>query len=89
MYITEDMILQHLYWNGIRDTVMKELTNYDKCQHKKHSNKKYGKLPAKGSEKIPWNKLCVDLIGPYIIKRKGYTENLNLRAITMIEPVTG
>ena len=28
-------------------------------------NKKYGELPAKLAEEIAWNKLCVDLIGPY------------------------
>ena len=27
-------------------------------------NKKYGKLPAKLVDKIPWNKLCVDLTDP-------------------------
>ena len=34
-------------------------------------NKKYGKLPAKLAEETLWNKLCVDLIGPYRIRIKG------------------
>ena len=34
-------------------------------------NKNYIKLPAKLSEETPWNKLCVDHIGPYKIHRKG------------------
>ena len=50
--------------------------------------KKYGKLPAKSAEETPWNKLCVDLIGPYRILRKG-KEPLILKSVTMIEPVTG
>ena len=26
---------------------------------------KYGQLPAKKAEIVPWNQLCVDLVGPY------------------------
>ena len=64
---TEAMILQHLYWPDIRDAVRNEVINCDTCQRKKRSNKKYGILPAKLAEEIPWNKLCVDLIRPYVI----------------------
>ena len=28
---------------------------------------KYGKVPEKEAESEPWDKLCVDLIGPYKI----------------------
>ena len=51
-------------------------------------NLKNGKLPYKLAEETPWNKLCVDLIGPYIICRKG-KEPLILKVVTMIQPVTG
>ena len=54
--------LPNIYWPGIRDAVQKEVNNCDTCQHTKLSNIKYGKLPVKEPEKIPWNKLCVDLI---------------------------
>ena len=37
--------------------------------------------------KTPWNKLCVDLIGPFNIRRKG-KEHLILKSI-IIDPVTG
>ena len=40
------------------------------------------------TEETPWNKLCVDLIGPYKIRRKG-KEPLILKALTVIDPVTG
>ena len=50
---TEAMILQHLYWPNIRDAVQREVTNCEACQRTKISNKQYGKLPAKLSEKIP------------------------------------
>ena len=35
-----------------------------------------------------WEKLCVDLIGPYKIKRRG-KETLTLWCVTMIDPATG
>ena len=68
---TEAMIFQHFYWSDIRYAVRKEVTNFDTCQRTKGSNIKYGKLPAKESEEIPPNKLCVDIIGYHAIWRKG------------------
>ena len=70
MDITEAINCQHLYWPGIINAVREEVTNSDTCQRTELSNKKYGKLSAKLSEEIPWNKLCVDLTGNYGIKRK-------------------
>ena len=68
---TEAIICRHLYWPCIINSVRKEGNSCDTCQRAKRSNKKCGKLPAKLAEKIPWNKLCVDLIGPYGIRGKG------------------
>ena len=45
-------------------------------------------MTAKEAEVEPWDKLCVDLIGPYTIKRKGKA-SLNLWCVTMIDPATG
>ena len=46
-----------------------------------------GRFPPKLADEMPRNKLGVDLIGPYKIRRKG--ENpLILKAFTMIDPVT-
>ena len=39
------------------------------------------------SEETPWNKVCVDIIGPYKIIRKG-KETFILKAVTMIDPIT-
>ena len=36
-----------------------------------NARQKIGKLPAKLSEEIPWNEICVDLVGPHKILRKG------------------
>ena len=69
--ITEATIFQHLYWLGIGKTFREEFTKCDVCQRTKRSTTKCGKLPEKLAEEITWNKLCVDLIGPYKIRRKG------------------
>ena len=86
---TEAMIIQHLYWPNIKYSASKEVNDCNTCQRTKQSNKKHGKLPAKLSEEIPWNKICVDLIGPYVIRRKGKKENLHLEALIIINTVTG
>ena len=57
-----------------------------KCQLTKKQRKKYGKLPPKKAETIAWNRVNVDLIGPYAIKTP--TKEHELRAMTMIDPVT-
>ena len=54
----------------------------------KTANKRYGKILTKLAEEIPWNKLYVDLIGPYKIRIKGM-EPLILKYVTIIDPVTG
>ncbi len=45
-------------------------------------------MPEKDAEAEPWDKLCIDLIGPYTIRRKGKPD-LELFALTMIDPATG
>ena len=44
-------------------------------------------LPAKYDEEIPGNKICVNIILTYLIRRKGQKENLNLKAVMAINPV--
>ena len=68
---TEAVVCHHLYCLNIRDSVRKEVNNCDTCQRTKLPNKNYGKLPAKLAEEIPWYKLCLDLIGPYVVRGKG------------------
>ena len=41
------------------------------CQFLKRNKKQYGKLPPKDPESIPWDTLCVDLIGKYQFPPKG------------------
>ena len=86
---TEETIAQHLWWPKMRDDITYQVSTCDTCQKNKRQYKKYGLLPPKTAEYIPWDRLCVDLIGPYKIRRKGKKEPLICRCVTMIDPATG
>ena len=58
------------------------------CQRNKRKSKKYGHLPEEEAEALPWDKICIDLIGPYTIQRKGQ-KDLICKCVTMIDPATG
>jgi hypothetical protein len=85
---TEQTIRQQFTWPRLSKHVQEACSRYDTCQLTKKAKKKYGKLPAKEAEIEPWDVLCVDLIGPYNIERKG-KKTLILHAVTMIDPATG
>ena len=67
----EHTIRQHFYWKALRTTVHEVCKKCPTCQRAKKTNKKYDKLPPKQAETNPWGTLCVDLICPYTITRKG------------------
>ncbi len=85
---TEQTLRQQFWWPDLRKHVHDVCSKCDTCQRAKRSTKKYGHLPPKEAEADPWEKLCVDLIGPYTIKRRG-KQNLILWCVTMIDPATG
>ena len=78
------------YWPNLQKDIRKYVGTCDICQKCKKQKPKYGWLPEKEAEAeaVPWERLCVDLIGPYIIERKNQ-EDLLLKAVTMIDPATG
>jgi IS30 family transposase len=84
----EETIRQHFDWKGLRTMVIATCRKCELCQKAKTTNQKYGKLPAKTAEENPWDTLCVDLIGPYKIQRKG-NKDLKLWCLTMTDPATG
>ena len=85
---TEETISQHLWWPKMRDQITTAVKVCPICQRNKKQRKKYGHLPPKEAEAIPWDKLCVDTIGPYKIRRKGQPD-LTCQCVTMIDPATG
>jgi hypothetical protein len=85
---TEETISQHLWWPKMRDDITNHVSTCPTCQKNKKQRKKYGHLPEKIAETDPWDVLCVDLIGPYTIRRKGH-KPLSMKCVTMIDPATG
>jgi hypothetical protein len=58
------------------------------CQLCKGPRNQYGKLPLKiWDNPKPWQRVDVDLIGPMKIKTP--SQEVELRALTMIDPATG
>jgi hypothetical protein len=74
----------------MREQITNDVRTCAVCQKQKKQSKKYGLLPEKKAEAVPWDRLCVDLIGPYNIKSnvKG-VEIPPLKCVTMIDPATG
>ena len=86
---TEATIRQHFTWKNLDKEVKKVCSTCPTCQRTKRSTIKYGHLPPKEAEANPWEKLCVDMIGPYTIKNSETGETLTLQCVTMIDPATG
>ena len=95
---TELTIGQHYYWKNMRDMVQTVCRACSICQLTKTKQAKYGLLPQKDPDVIPWHTCQIDLIGcyyfgPATIKRgKKRIPNPNraqLHCITMIDPATG
>ena len=84
----EETLTQSLYWRGMRADIKKFTRKCHRCQLGKKRKRKYGHLPPKEAETIPWRTVCVDLIGPYTITGADNTA-LEFMCMTMIDPATG
>ena len=78
---------QHFTFIGLGPKVTKVCKACAVCRSLKAQRKKYGKLPPKEPETIPWHTLCIDLIGPYDFGKK--ESAVSLHCMTMIDPATG
>ena len=85
---TEETICQHLWWPKMRNQITNSVSSCLTCQRNKRRNRKFGHLPEKEAEAQPWDKMCINLIGPYAICRKSQ-DNLICKCVTMIDPATG
>ena len=73
----------------MRDDITRDVSTCSVCQKQKKQHKKYGLLPEKEAEYKPWERLYVDLIGPYKIRTKKCGHKIpELRWVTMIDPAT-
>ena len=72
----------------MRNQIINSVTVCSTCQlNKRRASENFGHLPEKEAEAIPWDKMCIDLIGPYTIRRKGQ-KTLICKCVTMIDPAT-
>ena len=76
-----------MYWKGMRTTILSLTKSCRSCQINKRGSQKYGHLPPKTVYTIPWECLCVDLIGPYTLKGKDNLQ-IDFMALTMINPAS-
>jgi len=76
-----------IYWKGMRITIRSITKSCTTCQINKKQSLKYGHLPSKIVICIPWEALCVDLIGPYTLKGKDGL-SIDFMALTMIDPAS-
>jgi hypothetical protein len=76
-----------MYWKGMRTTIRSLLKSCRSCQLNKRRSRKYGHLPPKTVYTIPWECLCVDLIGAYTLKGKDNSQ-IDFMALTMIDPAS-
>jgi len=83
----EETIKQHFTWKKLREDVEAHVKTCRKCQLTKKPKKKYGHLPARQADTVPWKRVNVDLIGPYTVKTP--SKEHTFRAMTMIDPATG
>ena len=68
----------------MHSTVCSYIKNCQSCQVNKRYSQKYGKLPAKLATITPWQSVCVDLIGPYMLRGKDGTE-IDYMCLTKID----
>jgi hypothetical protein len=85
---TEETMRQHLTWPGLKTDVLKCVKKCPNCQKAKKQKKKHGHVPPKIAESQPWERSCVDMIGPCQTRREG-EKTLRLQAIAVIDPATG
>jgi hypothetical protein len=83
----EETMKATMYWKDMRSTIWSTTKSCRSCRVNKKQKLKFGHLPSKIIITIPRRALCVDLIGPYILKGKDGTV-IDFMALMMIDPTT-
>ena len=79
-------IISEGFWPNIRENIRTQIKVFKTCPIKNRQILKCGHLTAKVAEAIQWDRLLVDFISPYEIRREYHKFPLSL---TMVEPSTG
>jgi hypothetical protein len=66
----EETMRSVMYWEGMHTTIQRYVKFCRSCQVNKRHSQKYGHLPPNLVISTPWRALCVDLIGPCILRGK-------------------
>ena len=83
----ETTIRRHFFHPKLRDEVRSQLQQCQTCATmKKGGSGTHGELAPRDVPMIPWSEVHLDCIGPWKIKLKGV--NIEINALTMIDPVT-
>eukprot|EP00957_Ditylum_brightwellii_P118633 9048583-Ditylum_brightwellii.AAC.1 len=77
-----------MWWPDLRVTVRQHVKSCKCCQFGKRRKQKYGHVPPKIADQVSWQKVCVDLIGPYTLKGRD-SKTMNFMCLTIIDPATG
>ena len=82
----EETIKPVMWWPDMRHHIRAHVKQCDRCQLAKRKRHKYGHLPPRKVDDVPWKTVCCDLIGPYTIKGKDGSA-LDFMCLTMVDPV--
>ena len=80
---------QHFTFIGLKPRVERTCKACNVCRSLKKRYRKYGLLPPRTPQCIPWHTLCIDLIGPYPFGNEKKGTLVKLHCLTMIDPATG
>lgn len=72
------------FWRGMFIHIRTYTKNCQECVETKVSNRNFGKLPLAKPEIIPFNTVCIDVIGPYNLPERGEEKY----ALTILDPVS-
>ena len=83
----EETLSAVMWWPNMRGHIRAHVKRCKRCQLGKKCTRKYGHLPPKIAKTTPWQSVCCDLIGPYILKGKDGSI-LDFMCLTIINPTT-
>ena len=67
---SKETISQHFWWSKMRDHIRWHVKTCPMCQKNKTEKFNCGHFPPKETEVMPWDKMCIKLIGPCEIRQK-------------------
>ena len=83
----EDTLKATMTWTGMHDMIRRHVRKCRSCQRNNKHSEQYGHVPPKNVITNPWEALCVDMIGPFMLKGKDGTQ-IEFSCLTMIDPAT-